>query len=71
MQCNECPLADRNKLKDMVENLLGEIDKHREEIRVLRDGKTFADFVELKRQIKELKTENGVLSNGLQSDNKV
>ena len=55
----------------MVENLLGEIDKHREEIRVLRDGKTFADFVELKRQIKELKTENGVLSNGLQSDNKV
>ena len=38
---------------------------------VLKDGKSFADFVELKRQIKCLKDENAVLNNGLTSDQKV
>ena len=64
-------VADRNKLKGMVENVLAEVDKHRDEIKVLKDGKSFADFVELKRQIKELKEENVVLSQGLNSDRKV
>ena len=64
-------MADRNKLKGMVENVLAEVDKHRDEIKVLKDGKSFADFVELKRQIKELKEENVVLSQGLNSDRKV
>ncbi|KAL5269400.1 hypothetical protein ACHWQZ_G003031 [Mnemiopsis leidyi] len=63
-------VADRNKLKGMVENVLAEVDKHRDEIKVLKDGKSFADFVELKRQIKELKEENVVLSQGLNSDRK-
>lgn len=64
-------MADRNKLKELVENVLEEVDKYRNEIKVLKDGKSFADFVELKRQIKELKEENVVLSQGLQSDRKV
>ena len=64
-------MQDRNKLKDLVESVLEEVEKHRHEIKVLKDGKSFADFVELKRQIKELKEENVVLSQGLQSDRKV
>jgi len=60
-------IADRNKLKTLVESVLAEVEKHRNEIKVLKDGKSFADFVELKRQIKELKDENLVLSQGLQS----
>ena len=64
-------MADRNKLKGLVESVLAEVEKHRDEIKVLKDGKSFADFVELKRQIKELKEENIVLSQGLQSDRKV
>jgi len=63
-------IADRNKLKSVVENVLSEVDKHKDEIKVLKDGKSFADFVELKRQIKQLKEENAILSQGLQSDPK-
>ena len=65
-------VTDRDKMKELVETLLKDIEKHKAEIRVLKDGKTFADFVELKRQIKELKDENLALSNGLiKSDRKV
>jgi len=66
----ESVIADRDKVKRLVEGLLAETDKLRQEIVVLKDGKSFADFVELKRQIKCLKDENTVLSNGLTSDQK-
>ncbi|XP_063683950.1 uncharacterized protein LOC134818367 isoform X2 [Bolinopsis microptera] len=63
-------VVDRNKLKGLVESVLAEVANQRNEIKVLKDGKSFADFVELKRQIKELKDENTVLTQGLQSDRK-
>lgn len=63
-------ICDRDKVKRLVEGLLAETDKLRQEIVVLKDGKSFADFVELKRQIKCLKDENAVLNNGLTSDQK-
>ena len=58
-------------MKELVETVLQEIEKHRSEIKILKDGKAFADFVELKRQIKELKDENLLLSQGLNNDRKV
>ena len=70
---DEIELAKSEKLKvnEIVASLLQDIEKLKDEIKILRDGKSFADFVELKRQINELKQNNVVLTQGLNSNRKV